>query len=157
LVDPTGNTRWFCLPCIDINHNHTLDMQQIWAQVYKQLYKGKESPQWWLTDAEQEQLEKLNSRHKKRTAIEDFLENELLFDAPKDRWVRFTASDLLKSVGILNPTNQQAKECANFLRQRIGQPNRSQGKVRWLVPPSDKPLQPPAKHTTDDDDDDDKY
>jgi predicted P-loop ATPase len=164
LVDPTGNTRWFCLPCIDINHNHTIDMQQMWAQVYEQIFKSKNSPQWWLTDDEQDRLEALNSRHTKRSVVQDLLESELQFDAPKESWTRLAAGELLKVVGIQNPTNQQAKECANFLRQRIGQPNRSQGKVRWLVPPISealqplgKPLQPQKKPIRDDDDDDSKY
>jgi putative DNA primase/helicase len=163
LVDPTGNTRWFCLPCIDINHSHTIDMQQLWAQVYEEMFKGKEAPQWWLTDDEQIQLEKLNAHHKKRTVIEDLLEGELQFDAPKESWTRLAAGELLKVVGIQNPTNQQAKECANFLRQRIGQPTRSQGKVRWLVPPISEALQPPTKTyqpketPIQDEDDDSKY
>ncbi|MEP7706447.1 VapE domain-containing protein [Paraglaciecola sp. 25GB23A] len=163
LVDPTGNTRWWTLPCIDINHNHTIDMQQMWAQVYEQMFKGKESPQWWLTDEEQDQLEALNSHHKKRTAIEDLLESELQFDAPKESWTRLAAGELLKVVGIQNPTNQQAKECGDFLRQRIGQSTRSQGKVRWLVPPISEALQPPTKPyqpkktPIHDEDDDSKY
>jgi predicted P-loop ATPase len=157
LIDPTGNTRWFCLSCTDIDHNHDIDMQQLWAQVHEEMFKGNEAPQWWLTDEEQDQLEALNTRHTKRTAIEDLLEGELLFDAPTDRWVRLTASDVLKSLGIPSPTNQQAKECANFLRQRIGQPNRSQGKVRWLVPPTPELLPPSERAKYDDDEDDDKY
>jgi predicted P-loop ATPase len=157
LVDPTGNTRWFCLPCIDINHNHDIDMQQVWAQVYEQMFKGKGSSQWWLTDDEQIQLEALNTRHKKRTAIEDLLEGVLNFDSPKERWGRLSASDLLKVAGIEKPTNQQAKECANFLKQRIGQSTRSQGKVRWLVPPINGTFQLPKTPQHDDDEDDDKY
>lgn len=160
LVDPTGNTRWFCLPCTDINHNHTIDMQQVWAQIYEQMYKGEESPQWWLTDEEQDILEALNSRHKKRNVVEDLLESELLFDAPEDDWVRLTATAVLQAVGIQNPTNPQTRECGNFLRQRIGQPTRSNGNVRWKVPPvrdSLKPLgettQPKVKPIHDDDDD----
>ncbi|GAA0858868.1 VapE domain-containing protein [Aliiglaciecola litoralis] len=153
LVDPTGNTRWFCLPCTDINHNHDIDMQQVWAQVYEQMFKGKDSPQWWLTDQEQDILEALNSRHSKRNVVEDLLESELLFDAPKKDWVRLSASDLLKVVGIQNPTNPQARECGNFLRQRIGQPSRSQGYVRWLVPPISETLQQQEKPIHGDDDD----
>jgi predicted P-loop ATPase len=163
LIDPTGNTRWWTLPCTDINHNHTIDMQQLWAQIYEEMFKNVESPQWWLTDDEQNQLEALNSHHKKRTAIEDLLESELLFDAPKEDWVRLSASDVLKVVGIHNPTNPQAKECANFLRQRIGQPTRSRGYVRWLIPPISEALQPlgkplqPLKKPIHDEDDDSKY
>jgi predicted P-loop ATPase len=163
LVDPTGNTRWFCLPCIDINHNHAIDMQQMWAQIYEQMFKGKDSPQWWLTDDEQDILEALNSRHTKRNVVEDLLESELQFDAPKKDWVRLSASDVLKVVGIHNPTNPQARECGNFLRRRLGQPNRSHGYVRWLVPPVSDSLKPigetiqPKVKPIHDDDDDSKY
>ena len=136
LVDPTGNTRWFCLPCINIDHTHNIDMQQLWAQVYETMFKDEKSPQWWLTDDEQIQLEKLNANHKKSTAIDDLLIGELNFDAPKTSWRRLSASDVLKEVGIPIPSNQQAKECANFLREHIGASTKSQGKVRWLVPPT---------------------
>lgn len=135
LVDHTGNTRWWVLPCLDIEHNHNIDMQQLWAQVYETMFKGVSSPQWWLTDDEQAQLENLNTTHKKRTAIEDLLEDALEFDAEESQYVRRSASDVLKTAGIQNPTNSQAKECANFLRQRFGHPTRSQGKMRWKVPP----------------------
>jgi putative DNA primase/helicase len=132
-------------------------MQQAWAQVYEQMFKGKDSPQWWLTDAEQIQLEKLNARHKKRTAIDDLLDVELQFEEPKERWVRLSASEVLKAVGIERPTNPQAKECANFLRQHFGQPTRSQGKTRWLVPPTNDEFLKQSKNTQNDEDDDEKY
>ena len=132
-------------------------MQQLWAQVYEEMFKGKDSPQWWLTDNEQIQLEKLNAHHKKRTVIEDLLESELNFDAPIGSWIQLSAIDLLRAVGMEKPTNQQAKECTNFLRQRLEQPTRSQGKTRWKVPPINGTFQLPKTPQHDDDEDDDKY
>jgi hypothetical protein len=138
-------------------------MQQMWAQIYEQMFKSNESPQWWLNDVEQDTLEALNSRHTKRSVVQDLLESELLFDAPKEDWVRRSASDVLQVVGIHNPTNPQARECGNFLRQRIGQPTKSQGNVRWLVPPISEALKPlskasqPLKKPIHDEDDHDKY
>lgn len=163
LIDQTGNTRWWTLPCTGIDHNHDIDMQQLWAQVYEEMFEGKDSPQWWLTDNEQIQLEKLNAHHKKRTVIEDLLESELNFDAPIGSWIQLSAIDLLRAVGMEKPTNQQAKECTNFLRQRLEQPTRSQGKTRWKVPPINETLEPRGealqsqKKPIHDDDDDSKY
>ena len=33
LVDPTGNTRFWTIPVTKIDYQHTIDMQQLWAQI----------------------------------------------------------------------------------------------------------------------------
>ncbi|SER49256.1 putative DNA primase/helicase, partial [Pseudomonas lutea] len=54
LKDATGNTRFWVLRCLRINHAHGLDMQQVWAQVFEQYYQAGE--QWHLTEWEEELL-----------------------------------------------------------------------------------------------------
>jgi predicted P-loop ATPase len=136
LVDPTGSSRWWTLPCIAINYEHKIDMQQLWAQVYVVFNKGGECAQWWLTAEEQELLEDCNSVHQIVNAVVDQLAASLNVDAPQKEWRRSSATEVLQQIGIERPTNVQARDCGTYLRQAFGEPTRSQGKSRWLVPPN---------------------
>jgi len=131
LVDQS-NTRFWTIPVKAINYQHGLDMQQIWAQVHE-LYKSDE--QWWLTPDEERRLEELNRSHRVVSVIRERIESELDFDAPIEKWRRLTASGLLRDMGKSNPSNTEAKECAQVLREHFDQPKKSQGAMRWLVPP----------------------
>ena len=57
LVDTTGNSRWWCLPCKAIDYRHGIDLQQLWAQALS-LYRDGEP--WWLTREEEAELDALN-------------------------------------------------------------------------------------------------
>ena len=58
LNDITGNSRWWTIPVQSINHQHGLDMQQVFAQIKENCYDKGE--QWWLTNEEEAQLTVLN-------------------------------------------------------------------------------------------------
>lgn len=60
LVDPTGNTRWWTVPVLKLDHQHSIDMQQVFAQLAVQYRAGE---QWWLNDDEAQFLNSLNSLH----------------------------------------------------------------------------------------------
>ena len=136
LVDPTGSSRWWTLPCTAINYEHKIDMQQLWAQVYVLFNKGGEDAQWWLTTEEQELLEQCNAVHQIVNAVCDQLAACLDFDSSKAEWRKASATEVLQQIGIERPTNAQARDCGTYLRQELGEPNRSQGKNRWLTPPN---------------------
>jgi predicted P-loop ATPase len=136
LVDPTGSTRFWTLPCTKINYEHKIDTQQLWAQVYVLLNKGGKDAEWWLTAEEQELLEDCNSAHQIVNAISDQLAASLDVDAPHKEWRRSSATEVLQQIGIDRPTNVQARDCGTYLRQAFGEPTRSQGKSRWLTPPN---------------------
>jgi putative DNA primase/helicase len=131
LVDPTGNSRWWTLPCVEIDYEHGLDMQQVFAQLATLLEKGE---QWWLTPEEEEQLEYRNSLHRSFSVVVDRLEAELDLDPDSRAELEaLTASEVLERVGFERPTNPQAKECAAFLREHFGQSKRIQGSQKWYV------------------------
>jgi hypothetical protein len=58
LVDDTGNSRWWTIPVISIDYDHSIDMLQLWAQVRDELYKQNEA--WWLTPEEEKALDESN-------------------------------------------------------------------------------------------------
>jgi putative DNA primase/helicase len=135
LIDSTGNTRFWTIPCMEIDYNHEIDMQQVWAQLYQGFKESPEENQWWLTPIEESRLEHFNQAHRVISAVSDILSAELNFDANQLGWHKSSASQLLKDVGIDKPTNAQCRECGAYLRERFGEPRKINGSMKWKVPP----------------------
>lgn len=133
LVDDTGNTRWWTLPVVEVNYEHGIDMQQLWAQMACRYESGSE--QWWLAKDEERELEQFNQAHRSVSVIRDDILETFDFDAPKDKWHRQTATQVLILLGYHQPNNQLARECGGILRDMFGESTRSQSMTRWLVPP----------------------
>ena len=66
LVDDTGNRRWWTIPVRNINWQHGLDMQQVWAEVVTMVTEGVP---WWLSSEEQEQLAAVNIQHQAQDSL----------------------------------------------------------------------------------------
>lgn len=142
LVDLTGNTRWWTIPVVAVDHDHSIDMQQLFAQLAVDFEAGAE---WWLDEEEETMLERQNSRHVSYSLVADRLSAVVDFDRPPNEGDQsFTASELLDYVGLERPTNAQARECGAILRSRFGSPRRSRGRDVWRIPlqPSDDRVQP---------------
>jgi len=132
LIDPTGNTRFWTIPVIKIDYAHNIDTQQLFAQVAVDHNKGE---QWWLTTDEEKCLEKFNSSHRSISAIQERIAEILDLDRIKDTALSaMSASDVLKQIGIQNPTNPQSKEANAVLRELLGESKRNKGVNRWDVP-----------------------
>lgn len=132
LVDSTGNTRWWTVPVTKVNFDHGLPMQQVFAQVLVEYEQGEI---WWLNEAEESQLTKLNRNHQQTTAIAEMVQKTL--DHKRigaEALPAMTALDLLQLIDIKIPRNVQCKECAALLREVLGQPKRINGKYKWRVP-----------------------
>ncbi len=134
LVDDTGNTRWWTIPCIEIEHNHTIDTQQLWAQVYHQFQHNSDSKQYWLTPEEEAELELNNQSHRTVSAIRDLIETNIDFTKPEYTTEAKSASEVLKYIGIDKPTNAQARECGAVLREKLGEPKKNRGYMVWMIP-----------------------
>lgn len=143
LVDSTGNSRWWTIPVVEIDYNHNVDMQQVFAQLTVRFDAGDE---WWLTSEEEAQLDSWNARHRSYSLIADVLAKAVDWElTDPTAFEKFTAIDLLKRAGLDNPTNPQAKECAAILREHLGEPKRINGYMKWRVPiRSDAPEEGPA-------------
>ena len=132
LVDPTGNTRWWTIPVVKIDFKHNIDMQQLFAQI-KCDYSG--GLQWWLTSDEEALLEQHNLEHRTVSVIRERLTDEFdltRIDAPN--LPAMTPSELLRAIGMTNPSNSQCKECGAVLREFLGEPKKIQGSYKWRVP-----------------------
>jgi len=131
LVDPTGNSRWWTLPCKEIDYDHGVDMQQLFAQLATLFNDGE---QWWLTPEEEEQLEYRNAAHRSFSLVVDRLEATLDLDPESTTEPKaLTATEVLLEADFDRPTNPQAKECAAFLREHVGPSKRIQGSQKYYV------------------------
>jgi putative DNA primase/helicase len=131
LVDPTGNSRFWTLPVIEIDYQHSIDMQQAFAQLAVDLDQGAE---WWLTSEEETELEVQNDAHRAVNALEEMILPALDSDMPEDRWRYKSATEVLRFIGIERPTNAQCRDCGRVLRDHFGAPKKVQGIMSWKVP-----------------------
>ena len=132
LVDDTGNSRFWTIPLTSINHEHKIDMQQLFAQLAVGFRAGE---QWWLDADEEAQLEDQNKHHRTTSAIGDRLMSFLDIDRIGEAGLPAkTPTEVLIELGYTHPTNPQMKECAAFLREHCGPPKRINGQNRWRVP-----------------------
>ncbi|KZC81561.1 hypothetical protein AYR46_07415 [Sphingobium yanoikuyae] len=135
LVDPTGNSRWWTIAARKLRKDHGIDMQQLYAQLAVEL---KDGGQWWLTKAEELQLEAWNSRHKVVTAVAEMVMAWIDMDRLGHKSnQQLTATEMLKVVGLDKPTNSQCRECGSLLRELLGPPKRINGREKWRVPLKD--------------------
>lgn len=132
LQDETGNLRWWVLPVVRIDYTHTIDMQQLWAQVAT-LYESGE--RWWLDQAEEQELDQWNTGHVVKSSIQDLLAASVDKGAPLEMWRKLAATEVLLELGFERPTNAHAKDCGKALRELFEDPVKSKGVNRWLVPP----------------------
>lgn len=132
LVDNTGNTRFWTIPVIKINYQHDIDMQQLFAQVAVDYRSGK---QWWLTFEEEQWLEEQNKSHRSVSVIRERVLGAIDLEWNKDSNLpAVTPTEILRKIGIQQPTNTQCKECAAVLRELYGEPKKIQGLYKWRVP-----------------------
>lgn len=132
LLDATGNSRFWTIAVESLDYQHSIDMQQVFAQVKKDYLAGQ---QWWLSGDEERELELINLRHRYRSAVAEKIEDSLDLSPNGKAFVsRDSATDVLRKIGIDRPTNSQFKEANAILRELLGLPKKINGSYRWHVP-----------------------
>jgi putative DNA primase/helicase len=143
LVDQTGNTRFWVIPVKAINYEHGIDMQQLFAQVKVDFDRDE---QWWLDPPVERCLEECNLSHRAISAVRERVLEAIDFDRVGEEGLpAMTASEVLISIGIKDPTNAQCKEAAATLRERFGPPKRIHGRDTYRVPLRVPDLLPPRR------------
>lgn len=145
LLDATGNSRFWTIAVDRLDYLHNIDMQQVFAQLLVQYRAGSI---WWLDQAEEQQLEEINRRHRNYGAVGEKI-NEALDLSRKDRTdnPRDSAGEVLRKLGFERPTNPQFKEANSILRELLGSPKKIQGVYKWYVPWADAdPLASDLRH-----------
>jgi hypothetical protein len=134
LQDPTGNRRFWTVECAEINFKHKIDMQQLWAEVYEDLFlKGEH---WYLS---QDEVSLLNVHNEEFTAIDPLVEKlaeELDWDASHHSWEYLTTVHILDRVGIKKPTHRDLITVGVFFaKQQSAIKKMTRGIKKYLTPP----------------------
>ena len=125
LTDTSGNRRFWVLAVKDIDVNHGVDMQQLWAEVKETMYvKGQKN--WFLSPDERELLNESNEIYRTQSSVEDLLLEHVDFESEYPKAVQMTK--LLRDLGIKAPRMPDFKEAARVLHDRGIEPRRSNGK-----------------------------
>jgi putative DNA primase/helicase len=134
LHDESGNRRYWTVACEHIDHDHDIDMQQVWAQVYESLYQRGES--WFLTPEEFAALNEHNADFQVADPIEDLITHGLRWDQPRDLWDWRTATDVLTDLGRKNCAKADVTRAGILIRGLNGNSSRRTAVARLLLVPS---------------------
>jgi putative DNA primase/helicase len=133
LHDPTGNRRYWTIECERLDHSHTLDMQQVWAEVYA-LYQAGEG--YYLTPNEMDQLNGHNQEFTSIDPVEERIQSGLDWDLPESLWRWDQVTALLVDAGFDRPTRGDVSAAANIIRKlNTGQSKTIKGKRLLFAPP----------------------
>jgi putative DNA primase/helicase len=113
------------LAVTDINVNHGVDMQQLWAEVKETMYVAGQK-NWFLSPDERELLQDSNEQYRTQSSVEDLLLEHIVFDSEYTKPVQMTK--LLRDLGIKSPRMPDFKEAARVLHERGIEPRRTNGK-----------------------------
>lgn len=130
LVDETGNVRWWTIPVTSVDPEHGIDMQQLWAEV-AHLYEQGE--RWWLTKDEEALLAVVNQDHQTTNSIKELIQARFDWSGLRDKLM--SATEVLVAIGYDKPTNPQAKDAGQALRELTGEePRKSNGRMVFKMP-----------------------
>lgn len=136
LVDESGNRRFWTIECEKVDSYHTIDMQQLWREVYD---KWKDGDTWRLNTNEKEELKEINSAHLPADPIMEHIAQKFNWDAPNIQWRWLTATQILEEIGIQRITKAETRICADVVRKMNGGlfDRKANNRLLW-VPPKTK-------------------
>lgn len=118
LNDSTGSRRFLPLQVTACDSLHTIDMQQLWAQVWTLYLNGR---QWWCDSELEEMLKERHERHSETTPVDELIAETFNVEKVEKGFGHrhYTATRILIECGIKEPKAQQAS-IANAYLKRLG-------------------------------------
>lgn len=130
LVDKTGNGRFWTIACKKVDSYHSIDMQQLWAEVYS-YYKDGEK--WALAPAELDLVNSINQAHQVEDYCADKVGRHYNWRGELLDWK--TAGQIAEEMGIAQPRHGELISIAMAVLMRNGKKKRrSNGNNLLLVP-----------------------
>lgn len=130
LSDDTGNRRWWTLRLSEINNNHGLDMQQVWAEVYALWQAGHIT---YLSKELQEKINESNEEHEKVDPFMEMLSDNYDWETSSRRFI--TSTTVLQELGFANPGRSDATRMGGIIKKFTGKEGkRYQGKTLHEIP-----------------------
>jgi putative DNA primase/helicase len=133
LHDSTGNRRYWTIEATDIDHSHTVDMQQLWAEMLA-LWKAGET--YYLQPEEMARLNEHNEDFTVSDPVHERLQTRLDWAADKSHWEWRSATDTLIECGIERPNQSDVTKAAHYILENNGKHTKRTSKGRMLfIPP----------------------
>ena len=132
LADPTGNRRYLTIPVEGFEFDHSVDMQQVWAEFHS-LWTAGEA--FFLS---MDEVSELNTHNEQFTIIDPLSERiaaSFGWGPHVVMWDWMTVTDVLMKIGIKEPTKGQTIAGSAIIRKlNGGQRKKSNGRVLLAVP-----------------------
>ena len=118
LNDSTGSRRFLPLQVTACDSLHTINMQQLWAQVWTLYLNGR---QWWCDFELEEMLKEHHERHSETTPVDELIAEAFNIEKVERGFGHrhYTATRILIECGIKEPKAQQAS-IANAYLKKLG-------------------------------------
>lgn len=132
LTDETGNRRYWTIACKKINSYYEIDMQQIWAEVYRYWRDGES---WKLTDVEKAMVDEINEDHMTSDPIIETILNKYDWSTDPTFWRWMTSTQILEELKVQRITKTELRICANIVRKINGDKEKRDKMGRMLLMP----------------------
>jgi len=114
LVDDTNNRRFWPIQVGAVRHDHSIDMQQVWAEC---LVRARQGERYWLSREENRAIGDYTDDFRVQSGLEERLFLAYDSDVPATRWI--TATEVLAELGILGGTRSDQTRVGILLRKRF--------------------------------------
>lgn len=120
LADETGSSRFSIMPVLDVDYNHRIDPQQIFAQIYEEDYCTGKS---WFLDSEDLIKQCLfNENYDITNETAELIVTKLCLptsmgDIKNSKYVN--ATEILNACGIEIPNKSQCNQAVEFLKKHM--------------------------------------
>ena len=131
LRDYTGNTRYWVLHLEKVNHEHSVDIQQVYAQALAMLEDGQ---LWYMTEAEMKMIEDSNESAIEADPIWESLHMIMDFNLPKNEWEWLTCTQLARKICRYEVKKSHTNSVAAFCRKKEFEKKNPKGQKFYKVP-----------------------
>ncbi|EIX1762582.1 hypothetical protein OP658_002905 [Cronobacter sakazakii] len=128
LMDDTNNRRFWPIQVAAVNYQHSIDVQQVWAEALARITAGET---WHLDQQENRVIGEHNDAFRSKDRIEEMILAMYDPSATPSRYV--SASDVLNEIGVMNPKQTDTRKASALLRKMF--PNKvSRGLTVYHMP-----------------------
>lgn len=129
LHDTAGNRRFWTIPCTSINSYHTINMQQLWAEVLDLVETKGEN--WRLLPDEKEHIKRINEEHQQIDPIYELLLDKYAWDCPLNQLK--TATQIAMELGLKNVSQKETRAIVSYIFT-LGGERENGGAKRLRIP-----------------------